>query len=150
MNTKSEKPENSKKPSAVLFVCTLNSIRSPIAEGLMKQFVGTDVYVQSCGLGTSELNELMVTIMREKGIDMSGHISKSLDDLRDTSFDVVIAFTNDAAHAVQAVFDDSDTDIETWLIPDPTAGDLNVRAMMDNYRSVREAILLRIKRKFGE
>lgn len=138
-----------KAVGAVLFVCTLNSIRSPMAEGLMKELIGTDVYVQSCGLEAGELSELMVTVMREKGIDMSGHTSKTLDDLRDTSFDVVIAFTHDAASAVQAVFDDSDTDIETWLTPDPTAGDLNVRAMMDNYRAVRDTISMRIQRKFG-
>ena len=136
-------------PGAVLFVCTLNSIRSPMAEGMMKDIYGTKVYVQSCGLETTELNELMVSVMSEKGIDMSAHQSKTLDELRDTSFDVVIAFTQDVARAVEAVFDGSDTQIELWPTPDPTAGDLNVRAMMDNYRAVRDTIYMRIKRKFG-
>ncbi|MBL4871554.1 MAG: hypothetical protein JKX72_11435 [Robiginitomaculum sp.] len=136
-------------PSSVLFVCTLNSIRSPIAEGLLKQMVGTKSYVQSCGLEAGELNELMVSIMAEKKIDMSSHAAKTLDDLRDTNFDVVIAFTKEAKSAVQAVFDELDTDIEHWPTPDPTAGDLNVRAMMDNYRAVRDTIAMRIQKKFG-
>lgn len=141
--------ESSNTPSSVLFVCTLNSIRSPMAEGLMKAAFGTEVYVQSCGLEAGELNELMVSVMGEKNIDMSSHTSKSLENLADTSFDIVIAFTEDATNAVKAVFDDSDTDVETWLTPDPTAGDLNVRAMMDNYRAVRDSISMRIQRKFG-
>lgn len=139
----------SETPSSVLFVCTLNSIRSPMAEGLLKQTLGTKSYIQSCGLEAGELNELMVSVMTEKGIDMSGHNAKVLDDLRDTSFDVVIAFTKEAESAVHAVFDDTDTDIELWLTPDPTAGDLNVRAMLDNLRAVRDTIAMRLQKKFG-
>ncbi len=142
-------PSSSVMPSSVLFVCTLNSIRSPIAEGLLKQLIGTQGYVQSCGLEAGELNELMVTIMKEKNIDMSNHSAKTLNDLRDTSFDLVVAFTQDAYSAAQAVFDDSDTNIELWETPDPTAGDLNVRAMMDNYRAVRDSIAVRLTQKFG-
>ncbi len=139
----------SRSPSSILFVCTLNSIRSPMAEGLLKQILGTKSYVQSCGLEAGELNELMVSIMAEKNIDMSGHTAKVLDDLRDTSFDVVIAFTKEAESAIHAVFDDTDTDIELWPTPDPTAGDLNVRAMLDNYRAVRDTIEMRIRKKFA-
>ncbi len=148
MTTQSEE-NNATTPSSVLFVCTLNSIRSPIAEGLLKKHVGTGIYVQSCGLEAGELNELMVTVMKEKQIDMSGHCAKTLDDLRDTSFDLVVAFTQDAYSAAQAVFDDSDTNIELWETPDPTAGDLNVRAMMDNYRALRDSISVRLTQKFG-
>ena len=143
------KSSSSDIPSSVLFVCTLNSIRSPIAEGLLKHLIGTQGYVQSCGLEAGELNELMVTVMKEKNIDMSNHSAKTLNDLRDTSFDLVVAFTQDAYSAAQAVFDDSDTDIELWATPDPTAGDLNVRAMMDNYRAVRDSISVRLTQKFG-
>lgn len=138
-----------KLPSSVLFVCTLNSIRSPMAEGIMKKLYGADIYIQSCGLEAGELNDLMVSVMGEKGIDMSDHSSKSLDDLGDMSFDVAIAFTQDVAEALKAVFVDADTQIDIWPTPDPTAGDLNVRAMMDNYRAVRDTIMQRIKRKFG-
>jgi len=134
---------------SVLFVCTLNSIRSPMAEGLMKQRYGSDIYIQSCGLEAGELNDLMVAVMKEKSIDMSSHNSRTLEELSDTSFDVAIAFTEDVADALKAVFDDSDTDIELWPAPDPTAGAMDVRAMMNNYRAVRDSIEGRIVRKFG-
>lgn len=135
-------------PDAVLFVCYLNSIRSPIAEGLMKQRFGEQTYVQSCGLSAGEIDDLMVAIMRERGIDMSGHKSRTLDELGDSSFDVVITFTEEAGEAARAFFADSDTEIEVWPTPDPTAGTLDVRSMMNNYRAVRDFIDGRLERRF--
>lgn len=138
-----------KKPESVLFVCTLNSIRSPMAEGLMKQKFGQDVYVQSCGLEAGELNELMVAVMREKGIDLSAHNSKSLNQISDQYYDIIITFNQQALAAVKAVFEDTECEIECWEVPDPTIGALDVRAMMDNFRAVRDNIEMRIDAKFG-
>lgn len=137
-------------PAAVLFLCYLNSIRSPMAEGLMKHHYGETTYVQSCGLAAGELDDLMVAVMREKGVDMSEHNSRTLDDLSDASFDVAIAFTRDAGRAAEAYFHDMDTVVEVWPTPDPTAGALDVRSMMNNYRAIRDNIEARLKRRFGE
>jgi len=115
----------------------------------MKAQFGADVYVQSCGLEAGELSDLMVAVMREKGIDMSGHKSKTLAGIADTSFDVVVAFNGEAEAAVRAVFDDSDTEIDIWPTPDPTQGAMDVRAMMDNFRAVRDVVEMRIDKKFG-
>jgi protein-tyrosine-phosphatase len=115
----------------------------------MKKRFEQKVYSQSCGISTGELNQLMVTIMSEVGIDMSAHASRSLEELGDTSFDLVVAFTEDAGDAARAAFDDSDTEIEVWALPDPTAGAHDVRAMMNNYRSLRENIDLRLVRRFS-
>ena len=135
-------------PDAILFVCYLNSIRSPIAEGLMKKRFGDQTYVQSCGLSAGEIDDLMVAIMKEKDIDMSGHTARTLGELGDTSFDVVITFTEEAGEAARAYFEDTDAIIEVWPTPDPTAGMLDVRAMMNNYRSVRDYIDGRLERRF--
>ena len=135
-------------PSSILFVCYLNSIRSPIAEGLMKRRYGQDVYVQSAGMASGELDDMMVAIMAEKGIDMSEHRARTLGDLGDTSFDYVIAFTAAAGEAAKAVFEDTNTTVEVWELPDPTAGSLDVRAMMNNYRAVRDNIDSRLARHF--
>ncbi|MGJ8563576.1 MAG: low molecular weight phosphatase family protein [Alphaproteobacteria bacterium] len=140
--------EPDKLPSAVLFVCFLNSIRSPMAEGLMKARFGKHTYVQSCGMSAGELDDLMVAVMAEKGIDMSQHNSRTLHDLDDASFDVVIAFTEAAGEAAKAYFEDTDAVVEVWPTPDPTAGSLDVRSMMNNYRSVRDYIEGRITRRF--
>ena len=135
-------------PDAVHFICYLNSIRSPMAEGLMKKRFGETTYVQSCGLSAGEIDDLMVAVMKEKGVDMSGHNARKLSDLGDTSFDVVITFTEDAGEAARAYFADTDAVIEVWPTPDPTAGMLDVRALMNNYRAVRDYIDGRLERRF--
>ena len=108
-----------------------------------------DVNTQSCGMAAGELDDLMVAVMREKSIDMSDHNAQTLGDVNETPFDIVIAFTDAAADAADAAFYDTDTVIERWPIPDPTQGSLDVRAMMNNYRAIRDNIEGRLKRRFG-
>lgn len=115
----------------------------------MKKRFGQKTYVQSCGLASGELDDLMVAIMKEKGIDMSEHHAKTLKEVGDTSFDIVIAFTQEAGDTAKAIFADTDTEIEVWPTPDPTAGMLDVRAIMNNYRSVRDYIDNRLARRFA-
>lgn len=135
-------------PKSILFVCYLNSIRSPMAEGLMRKLY-PNVKVQSCGMAAGELDDLMVAVMREKGADMSEHSAQTLGDVSEDNFDLVVAFTEAAAGAAEAAFYDTDTDVQSWLIPDPTQGSLDVRAMMNNYRAIRDNIEARLKRRFG-
>ena len=58
-------------PGAVLFACSQNAIRSPMAEGLMRHFYGRCVYVQSCGVRTGEPDGFVVAVMDELGIDLT-------------------------------------------------------------------------------
>jgi len=138
-----------KLPKSVLFVCYLNSIRSPMAEGIMRKLF-PNVESQSCGIASGDLDDLMVAVMREKGVDMSAHEARTLGDLTDETFDLVIAFTDAAGEAAKAAFADAETKIEVWPLPDPTQGSLDVRAMMNNYRAIRDNIEGRLKRAFME
>ena len=115
---------------------------------MRKLFTSTEA--QSCGLAMGDLDDLMVAVMREKGIDMSGHDAKSLGDVAEQPFDLVIAFTDAAGEASKAAFDGTDTVVETWPLPDPTQGSLDVRAIMNNYRAIRDNIETRLKRAFVE
>jgi protein-tyrosine-phosphatase len=72
--------------SSVLFACTYNAIRSPMAEALMKHYHGHRIYVDSVGVREGDLDPFMVAVMDEIGIDMSRHRCKTFDDLEDTSF----------------------------------------------------------------
>ncbi|MEP3891624.1 MAG: low molecular weight phosphatase family protein [Hellea sp.] len=136
-------------PNSILFVCYLNSIRSPMAEGLMRKFY-PHTEAQSCGIAAGDLDDLMVAVMREKGVDMSEHDAQTLGDVAEQKIDLVIAFTEPASEAAKAAFDDTDTPIELWPIPDPTQGSLDVRAIMNNYRAIRDNIETRLKRRFVE
>ena len=126
----------------LLFVCQLNMVRSPIAEGLARQ-QGHDAH--SCGLAPGEPDELMMTVLRERGIDMSEHTPKSLNDFADDSFDKVIAFSADAEAAAKAVFGE-DGPVELWNLPMPQTGSHDVRAVLDTYRSLASIIDSRLVR----
>ena len=132
----------------VLFICQLNSVRSPMAEGLLRKQLGQSVDVQSCGLTPIEPNDFMLSVMREVGVDMSEHTPVGLADLQDDVFDRVIAFTASAKAAAETAFENTDMEIELWAVPDPGEGSLDVRALLNNYRAIRTNIDARIGREF--
>ena len=77
------------KPN-VLFLCTGNSCRSQMAEGLCRHFRGDEIEAYSAGIEKHGLNPYAVKVMQEIGIDISSHLSKTVDDLPDTEFDYVV------------------------------------------------------------
>ena len=74
----------------LLFLCTGNSCRSQMAEGWGKCLLSSQFNVYSAGIEKHGLNPNAVKVMAEQGIDISGHYSKTLDDLNNVQFDVVI------------------------------------------------------------
>ncbi|MEM7073066.1 MAG: low molecular weight phosphatase family protein, partial [Pseudomonadota bacterium] len=87
----------SEKPGSVLFCCSRNAIRSPMAEGICKRLIGTTIYIDSAGLHPqSEPDGFMITCMDELGINMRNHHCKSFEQLYDISFDIVIAMSEAA------------------------------------------------------
>ncbi|MGH7032309.1 MAG: low molecular weight phosphatase family protein, partial [Stellaceae bacterium] len=86
----------SRAPGSVLFACTLNSIRSPIAAALLRKTHGRTIFVDSVGVRTAPVDPFAVAVMTEIGIDLATHQPKSFDDLEDTSFDLVISLSPDA------------------------------------------------------
>ncbi|MGB3456955.1 MAG: hypothetical protein WBG08_07750 [Litorimonas sp.] len=127
----------------LLFVCQLNMVRSPIAEGLARS-KGYDAV--SCGLTPGEEpDELMMAIMREVGVDMSAHDPRSLHSVQDERFDHIIAFSDDTYAAAEAVFG-ADAPLQLWNLPMPATGSYDVRAIMDAYRAIRSIISNRLDR----
>ena len=133
----------------VLFICQLNSVRSPMAEGLLRKRLGDKVHVKSCGLTPDDPNDFMLSIMKEIGVDMSSHEPLCLDDVKDESFDRVIAFTAGAKAGAEAILGDRLPEIELWAVPNPGEGSLDVRALLNNYRAIRSNIDARLAREFG-
>lgn len=126
----------------ILFVCQLNMVRSPMAEGLARK---RGLEAVSCGLEPGETDEMMIAVMREVGVDMSAHEPQSLQSVASQSFSKIIAFTEDSFAAVQSVFGD-DAQVELWSIPMSNTGSYDVRAIMDSYRTIRTIIATRLDR----
>lgn len=126
----------------LLFVCQLNMVRSPMAEGLAKK---QGFSADSCGLEPGELDELMLAVMREVGVDMNDHVPKSLNGFATEAFDRIVTFSHDTQAAAEAIFGES-APIELWTVPNPSSGSYDVRAIMDNYRAIRSVIANRLSR----
>lgn len=132
----------------VLFICQLNSVRSPMAEGLLRKRLGEAAVVKSCGLTPDDPNDFMMSVMNEVGIDMSSHQPLSVEDVRGEEFDRIIAFTQDAKGGAEAIFGADKPAIELWAVPNPGEGSLDVRALLNNYRAIRSNIDARLGREF--
>lgn len=85
-------------PTSVLFACTHNSIRSPMSESITKSLYGHMIYVDSVGVRAGAVDGFVIEIMDEIGIDVSAHVSKTFDDLEDSSFDLIISLSPEAQH----------------------------------------------------
>jgi len=135
-------------PKAVLFACALNSVRSPMAEAILKHLAGKRVYVDSAGVRPGELDPFAVAVMDEIGIDLARHRPKTFDDLNDSSFDVVVSLAPEAHHRALEMTRTMAIDAEYWPTLDPTASVGSREQILDAYRSVRDTLFARIKARF--
>ncbi|AWJ86680.1 protein-tyrosine-phosphatase [Azospirillum brasilense] len=135
--------------TSVLFACTYNMIRSPMAAAIMRHFHGTRVYVDSVGVREGdEVDPFAVAVMEEMGIDLSRHRCRSFEDLEDTNFDLIVSLSPEAQHRAIEMTRTMACEVEFWNTFDPTLVDGNREAMLDAYRKVRDGLLGKIKERF--
>jgi protein-tyrosine-phosphatase len=137
-----------RQPSAVLFACTLNSVRSPMAESILKHFHGQRIYVDSVGVRPEEVDPFAIAVMDEIGIDISRHRSKSFEDLEDTSYDLVVSLSPEAQHKAVELTRTMACEVEYWPTYDATAVEGSREARIEAYREVRDQIMSRILQRF--
>jgi len=135
-------------PEAVLFACTMNSVRSPMGEALLKHLLGHRIYVDSVGVRAREIDPFAVEVMDEIGIDLSRHRAKSFDDLEDTSFDLIISLSPEAQHQAVELTRTMACDVEFWNTFDPSLVEGNRAARLQAYRDVRDQLKKRIEERF--
>ncbi len=131
----------------VLFVCTRNAVRSPMAEALLAKRRGDAGRVGSAGIFGDPVDPLAAAAMAEIGVDLAQHRGSALDDHPLTDFDVVISLSSEAA----AAFDPPPTglSVEHWDIEDPTAVEGNRDMRLHAYRRVRDALEKHIAQRFS-
>ncbi len=135
-------------PQSILFVCEMNMVRSPMAAGLMRKLFPSVQTIESCGLMQGEADQWVETVMSDIGVDMSEHQPKTLHDLENDEFDIVIAFTPSATEGSKAFFEGQPTEILQWPLPMPGTGSLDVRAVLNDYRAMRDVIKTRLLNYF--
>ena len=127
----------------VLILCTGNSARSQMAEGLLRFIGGDNVAVESAGIAPTSVRTEAIEAMREIGIDISGHTSKSVDEFVDREFDFVITVC-DNANENCPIFPGKAERIH-WSFTDPAAVDGTDEERLAAFRDVRDQIKERLE-----
>jgi arsenate reductase len=129
----------------VLFLCTHNSARSQMAEGLLRDLGGDHFEVSSAGTEATHVRPLAIRVMAELDIDISGQESKTLDRYLDQPFDAVITVCDQANEACPVFFGARQR--LHWSFPDPSKAQGTEAQQLAVYRDVRDAIRERIERE---
>ena len=127
----------------VLFLCTHNSARSQMAEGLLRARGGGAFEAHSAGVEATEVRPLAIVAMAEVGIDISGQTSKRMDTYAGQPFDTVITVCDEAREACP-VFPGAARTLH-WSFDDPSAATGSDEARLAVYRRVRDEIEARIE-----
>jgi arsenate reductase (thioredoxin) len=127
----------------VLFLCTGNSARSQMAEGLLRNYAGERFEVFSAGVAPTQVRPEAVEVMREVGIDISGHLSKSVDEFKGEEFDYVITVCDNAKE--QCPVFPGQADRIHWSFDDPAAAAGDENARIGVFRRVRNEITNRLR-----
>ena len=127
----------------VLFVCTGNSCRSQMAEGLLRHYGKDKFDVFSAGLEPSYVHPLAIKAMAESGIDITNQYSKTVNEFLEQDFSYVITVC-DGANERCPIFPGKYNAIH-WSIDDPASAEGTENERMKVFRRVRQNILERIK-----
>lgn len=130
-------------PKSVLFLCVANSSRSQMAEGLARARLGDRARVQSAGSAPTRVNPYAIEVMREIGIDISGHASKLVDAVDAREVDTVVTL---CAEEVCPVLLGKVRRLH-WPIVDPARDDGEARReiVLERFRAARDEILARVE-----
>jgi len=124
----------------VLILCTGNSARSQMAEGLLREMFGNKFAVESAGVAPSKVRPEAVEAMREIGIDISGHRSKSADEFARRQFDYIITVCDNAKESCP-VFPGNATRIHQSFEDPPPETVSDYESRLKIFRRVRDEIL---------
>ena len=139
------------QPGAVLFACTMNSVRSPMAAAILRHLTGRKIYVESAGVRAGAVDPFVVVVMNEIGIDLSRHEPHTLSELHDTSFDLIISLSPEAHHQALELTRTMAVEVEYWPTFDASLmmGQGSREQILDSYRTVRDRLFKRIKARFA-
>ncbi|MCX5781704.1 MAG: arsenate reductase ArsC [Elusimicrobia bacterium] len=130
----------------MLFLCTNNSVRSQMAEGLMRHLRGIDYDVFSAGTNPTQVNQSAIEVMKEIGIDISGQKSKSIKEFIDKTFDVVVTLCDSAKESCP-IFPGAKKIIH-HSFPDPSKEYADFDERLEPFRETRDEIENWIKKNF--
>ena len=137
------------RPGAVLFACSMNAVRSPMAEALAKHFFPRAFYIQSAGVRQGGADPFAVAVMAEMGLDIEQHHPRTFAQIEDSFFDLIITLAPEAHHRALELTRDQSVEVEYWPTIDPTLAQGSRETILNAYRATRDGLATRIKARFG-
>jgi len=116
-----------------------------MAEAIARLYFGKFVYVQSAGVRKGELDPFSVKAMEEMGVDISRHKPRTIEDIEDGNFDLIVTLAPEAHHKALDLTRTVASEVEYWPTPDPQLATGSRDQIMEVYRSVRDGLARRIK-----
>jgi protein-tyrosine-phosphatase len=138
-----------KRPQSILFACTMNSVRSPMAEGIGRSLFSREVFFASAGVRAGELDPFAVAAMAEIGVDIARHVPRAFGDLEDDNFDMIVSLSPEAHHSALEYTRTMAVEALYWPTIDPTAVQGSREQRLDAYRGVRDGLIQRITDLLG-
>jgi protein-tyrosine-phosphatase len=139
------------RPQAVLFVCSMNAVRSVIALSLAKHYFGKSIYFESAGVHKGEHDGFVDEVMDEMGIETQRHKPKTMEELEEwegMNFDLIISLAPEAHHKALEYTRTLALNVEYWPTPDPTLSQDKRELKLEGYRALRDMLALKIKKRF--
>ena len=140
------------QPSSVLFVCTFNAIRSPMAEALLRdkaEKAGWELTVSSAGVHTQLTDGFAIRVMQDIGLDMSHHEGQALSDVALQDFDLVITMSDPARMFMMHFAAGLPIEIEHWQIVEPGSAEYETAEdQVAKLASIRDSIREKIDQRF--
>ena len=135
---------------SVLFACSHNAIRSPMAEAMLKRLTQGRLYIRSCGVRPEAVHPIAREVMAEVGLDIARHGPQSFDDVRHDSFDLVVSLSPEAHRLVLEETRTSDFEAVYWPTFDPTAGVERREQLLEAFRVLRDQLSKRLQTRFAD
>lgn len=141
-------PEGESELPTVLFVCSMNSVRSPIAAALARKLYPGRLVARSAGVRSGKADHFVHEVMEEVGIDMSVHTPHTMDELMASHFDVIITLADDAEAAVKRRGLEAGI-MEHWSVSDPSEIEGSRDIVRAAYCGLRDDLETRLCSKLG-
>lgn len=141
-------PEGESELPTVLFVCSMNSVRSPIAAALARKHYPGRLVARSAGVRSGKADHFVREVMEEVGIDMSVHTPHTMDELMASQFDVLITLADDAEVAVKQRGLEARI-MQHWTVEDPSETEGTRESVLAAYRGLRDGLEKRLADTLG-
>lgn len=135
-----------KQPGAILFMCAMNSIRSPMAEAIARSLMPS-VYIASAGVRPGERDPFVDVVLEEIGLSLGKRQPQMLEELEDDYFDLVITLSPEAHHRALELTRSAAVDVIYWPVADPTVVTGSRDQVLDAYRDVRNSLMKMISER---